>query len=54
MKSIDEIRIEIAEINKVIDSRIADYKRGVITEMTLNADKIRLTSAKNTLLWVIS
>lgn len=53
MKTIDEIRNEIADIDKAIDSRIADYRRGVITEEILNADKTRLTSAKNTLLWVI-
>lgn len=53
MKTSEEIRAEIAEIDKAIDSRIADYKNGLITEDTLNADKIRFTSARNTLLWVI-
>lgn len=53
MKTIEEIRAEIAGIDKAIDSRIADYKNGIITEEMLNADKIRLTSARNTLLWVI-
>ena len=53
MKTIEQIRTEIAEIDKAIDSRITDYKNGLITEDMLNADKIRFTSAKNTLLWVI-
>ena len=54
MKTIDEIRAEIADIDKTIDSRITDYKNGTITESELNADKIRLTSARKTLLWVIT
>ena len=53
MKTVEEIRTEITEIDWLIESRIEDYKKGIITEKVLNADKIRLTSAKNTLLWVI-
>ena len=48
-----EIKEEIARIDKAIDSRITDYKNGLITEEMLNADKIRFTSAKNALLWVL-
>lgn len=48
-----EIKEEIARIDKAIDSRITDYKNGIITEEILNADKIRFTSARNTLLWVL-
>ena len=53
MKTIEEIRIEIAEIDKALDSVIADYKNGKITEEKLHDDKMRFASARNTLLWVI-
>lgn len=53
MKTAAEIKDEIARIDKAIDSRITDYKNGLITEEILNADKIRFTSAKNALLWVL-
>ncbi len=53
MKTIEEIKAEIASIDEAINGRIADYKNGIITEEELNIDKVRLTSARNTLLWVI-
>lgn len=53
MKTAEEIKAEISEIDKAMDSRITDYKNGLITEEMLNADKIRFTSAKNALLWVL-
>lgn len=53
MKSIDTIKAEIAEIDKMIDSNNDNYNNGIITEETLNLVKNRLTSAKNALLWVL-
>ena len=53
MKTAEEIRAEIAELDRAIDERIAEYKRGTLSEEVLHDVRIRLTSAKNTLLWVL-
>lgn len=53
MKTAEQIRMEIAEIDKAIDDKIAEYRRGTLPEDVLHDVKIRLTSAKNTLLWVL-
>lgn len=53
MKTAEEIRAEIAEIDRAIDDRIAEYNRGTLPEETFHEVRTRLTSAKNTLLWVL-
>lgn len=53
MKTAEQIRAEIAEINKAIDERIAEYKRGTLPDDVFHDVRTRLTSAKNTLLWVL-
>lgn len=53
MKTAEEIRAEIAELDKAIDERIAEYKRGTLPDDVFHEVRTRLTSAKNTLLWVL-
>lgn len=53
MKTAEEIRVEIAELDKAIDDKIAEYNRGTLPDDVFHDVRIRLTSAKNTLLWVL-
>lgn len=53
MKTAEEIRAEIAELDKAIDETINEYKRGTLPEDVFHEVSTRRASAKNTLLWVL-
>lgn len=53
MKTAEEIRAEIAELDKAIDETINEYKRGTLPEDVFHEVRTRRASAKNTLLWVL-
>ncbi len=53
MKTAEQIRAEIVEIDRAIDDSIAEYKRGTLPEDVFHEVRARRASAKNTLLWVL-